>query len=406
MAAKRFVLAGHGGFYNRGCEAIVRTTASLLREQFPECEIALISNDAVRDRAHPAGAGLHIMDTRAYRWSPEWFGWQARKLLRQPIPPREQVPRAPRRAVRDADAVLQIGGDNFTSDYGLHPHSPLLVPNDIARENDIPLVFWGASVGPFDSAELERLVLDHLRRAALITVRESVSADYLADRGISDNVVRVSDPAMILEPSPLDLSPFWPEAERVLGLNLSPLSCRYRSDGDMDFGRKLGDAVINEVLRWEGWGVLLVPHVTGVEGNDDYLYMAPLAECSSAPERVRLCPPVLNAAETKYVVSQFDMLMAARTHATIAAFSTGVPTISLAYSRKAHGINLDLFGHTEWLLDIVQMPEPQEAVAAVRRLAEESDAVAAHLRSQGEEMRAGAKRGATALVKVLQERGR
>lgn len=32
-------------------------------------------------------------------------------------------------------------------------------------------------------------------------------------------------------------------------------------------------------------------------------------------------------------------------HATIAALSTGVPTISIAYSVKARGINRDLFDH-------------------------------------------------------------
>lgn len=38
----------------------------------------------------------------------------------------------------------------------------------------------------------------------------------------------------------------------------------------------------------------------------------------------------------------------ARTHSTIAALSSGVPTLSFAYSIKATGINRDLFGHTDY----------------------------------------------------------
>jgi len=46
------------------------------------------------------------------------------------------------------------------------------------------------------------------------------------------------------------------------------------------------------------------------------------------------------------VVEHLDALA----HATIAALSTGVPTISIAYSVKARGINRDLFGHEDVVL--------------------------------------------------------
>jgi len=39
-----------------------------------------------------------------------------------------------------------------------------------------------------------------------------------------------------------------------------------------------------------------------------------------------------------------------RTHSTIAALSSGVPTLSFAYSIKAQGINRDIFDHTEYCL--------------------------------------------------------
>jgi len=41
----------------------------------------------------------------------------------------------------------------------------------------------------------------------------------------------------------------------------------------------------------------------------------------------------------------------ARTHSTIAALSSGVPTLSFAYSIKAWGINMDTFGHSDYCLE-------------------------------------------------------
>jgi colanic acid/amylovoran biosynthesis protein len=43
--------------------------------------------------------------------------------------------------------------------------------------------------------------------------------------------------------------------------------------------------------------------------------------------------------------------MGARTHAAIAALSGGVPTISIAYSVKAQGINKDIFSNDDPVLE-------------------------------------------------------
>ncbi len=397
---RRFLLAGHAGFYNRGCEAIVRTTTPLLRERFADCEIALSSNDADNDRLNSTAAGLDVLDVRVPRWSPRWVVRQTYRAIGEAAPSlwlSGQVVEA----ISRADAVVQIGGDNFTSDYALGPESPLIAVNRLALANSRPLVFWGVSVGPFASPETEELVLGHMRRAALITVRESISGDYLREHGVVDNVVPVADTAMLLEPEPVDLSGFWPATEHVLAVNVSPLSCRYREDGEIDFGLEVAQAAIREVLARDGWGALLLPHVMGKPGNDDVAYMSRVLQRFGGDSRVRLAPGTLDCAGAKHVVSRCDALVAARTHATIGGFSSGIPTISLAYSRKSHGINLDLFGHRNWLLDIVRMSDPSEIVAPLRALLQQRVQLRAHLEERSAEMRNAAAAGADALAEVL-----
>ncbi len=52
--------------------------------------------------------------------------------------------------------------------------------------------------------------------------------------------------------------------------------------------------------------------------------------------------------------------MTARTHASIAAYSTGVPTLVVGYSLKAKGIAKDLFGSYEDYVMPVQELKSQE----------------------------------------------
>ncbi|NLO05621.1 MAG: polysaccharide pyruvyl transferase family protein [candidate division WS1 bacterium] len=398
----RFALIGHGGFYNRGCEAIVRSTVQMLQQQFRGCEILLASNEAEDDRRHPAADGVTVLDNRMSRWSGEWVGQKVRKVLSLPLPPAAVVSRAVGEAIRGADAVLQIGGDNFTSDYGMDLGSGLLAANEIALGQGIPLVIWGASIGPFDSADLEEAVLGQLRRAALITVREAVTRDYLQEHGIVDNVLHVADPAMLLEPDPVELSGFWPGTERVAGINISELSARYRKGADAAFGQRLLEAVVDEVMAWDGWGVLLVPHVIKPGESDDYRYMAAIPQLARHPDRVRLVPPGFDARQTKYIISNCDLLAAARTHATIAAYSSGVPTLAFAYSRKAYGIGLDLFGHSDWIVDIREISSAGEVITRLRRLVAEVDSVASHLGHDVATMKDSAMRGVTALREVME----
>ena len=61
-------------------------------------------------------------------------------------------------------------------------------------------------------------------------------------------------------------------------------------------------------------------------------------------KRVFMLDATLNACEVKGYISRLKLLITARTHASIAAYSTCVPTLVIGYSIKARGIARDLFG--------------------------------------------------------------
>ena len=68
-------------------------------------------------------------------------------------------------------------------------------------------------------------------------------------------------------------------------------------------------------------------------------------------KRVSIVDQEYTCEQLKYIISKCRFMVAARTHASIAAYSSEVPTLVLGYSVKSKGIARDLFGtHKHYVL--------------------------------------------------------
>jgi polysaccharide pyruvyl transferase WcaK-like protein len=120
------------------------------------------------------------------------------------------------------------------------------------------------------------------------------------------------------------------------------------------------ERVYNEVLQFlkriiseTEMNILLIPHVFHErEDNNDLKFMKQLMQDITHKNRMAIVSKQYNAMELKYILSQCRYFIGARTHATIGALSSLVPTISLGYSIKSKGINEDIFGHTDYVVPI------------------------------------------------------
>jgi colanic acid/amylovoran biosynthesis protein len=259
--------------------------------------------------------------------------------------------------LQGSEAAIVTGGDILSLDYGVMSLYQWCRAIEIGMDLGLPTILWAASVGPFSAQPaVEQIMIRHLRRYSAISVRETESLAYLRNLGI-DHVELVADPAFLLAPEAFDTSTILPDRIRpLLGLNFSPLIRRFRASAR---GARSLDAeivsFIQRTLDHSEFDVLLVPHVGALDGSkrrSDWHYMKDLVQMLPLfGTRLLLAPPTLNAAQTKFLIGQCRYFIGARTHATIAALSQGVPTISIAYSTKAKGINLDLFGHTNYVLE-------------------------------------------------------
>ena len=96
-------------------------------------------------------------------------------------------------------------------------------------------------------------------------------------------------------------------------------------------------SIIESLLEDKKYEIHLIPHVIeNVYGsNDGDLFVNDLL---AGEYEVIKAPAFRNPIETKNYIASMDVVTAARMHATVDAFSAGVPVIPFAYSRKFEGL--------------------------------------------------------------------
>ena len=361
---KKFYLTGHRTFSNRGCEAIVRSTVDLLRNQFGPIVVFVPSEDIARDNAQwPEASSFGVEFTPAYFPTHTRF-WANFQRLPVPLLKRAgwpfYIPQSFKKVIQSADAILSVGGDNYSLDYRIP--SLLMGIDCLAMNFEKPVILWGASVGPFEKEpSFLPFVSEHLAKISLIAVRESASHSYLKRKLKLNNVISMSDPAFNLSPQKISLTKFWPKQkdDGVLGINISPVIERYFSR-DYDLRNEF-IKFIRSVVKKYNMSVLLVPHVMPLDGkikNNDAFYMQSIINSlSDLGSSVSMMDISLNAAQIKYAISECRFFIGARTHSTIAALSSNVPTISIAYSVKAKGINQDIYGNQDAIINSNEVNE-------------------------------------------------
>jgi len=247
------------------------------------------------------------------------------------------------RAMREADLVLDFtGGDSFTSLYGPWRYEYATAPKRHALSLGCKLVLMPQTWGPFDERMLDE-VTQIARRAELCVSRDQAGAEFLRTLLPSAQPLVVPDVAFVL-PADARARQARPVDRHCIGLNVSgllsadSLALGQRSP-HLDTMERVATTLLGEP---EEPHLVLIPHV--VEHHRSREADAPacrlLAQRLSArwPGRVHLVGDPASAPAAKGLISTLDLLVGARMHACIAALSSTVPAVALAYSDKMRGV--------------------------------------------------------------------
>ena len=175
----------------------------------------------------------------------------------------------------------------------------------------------------------------------MITARETLTYEALKSKGIKNNVVLCSDPAFQLDCEKVELPNGFIEGNTI-GINISPLINNYSNSELILNNYKM---LIDYIIKNTNFNIVLIPHVVK-DGNDDINSLKKLYDEFKASKRMIIISDC-NCMQLKECISKCRMFIGARTHATIASYSTCVPTLVVGYSVKARGIARDIFGKDE-----------------------------------------------------------
>lgn len=348
----------HGGSRNRGCEAIIRTAAQLLKADEKVAKLALSSNDPESDRIVPHIDVLYLDKASALqKFSPLGIVSAVKvKFFKDESLAFRKIHESVIKLIPQYDLFLSIGGDNYC--YGEQPG--IYEINRQIKKAGKKLVLWGASIGEED---LSAKKITDLKTFDLILARESLTEKILKNAGIR-SVKLVADGAFFMGKTELPLPSGWKE-DKMLGFNFSPLVFKKNPAS-----KEASFALVQHVLVTTDLVVCLVPHVV-LPNNDDYEILQEFYEKFKDSGRIILLPNHLNAIEYKGYIARMRFFIGARTHATIAAYSCLVPTMVLGYSVKSKGIAKDIFGEEKLVLDISEISDAKKLIAKFEEMKSE-----------------------------------
>ena len=243
---------------------------------------------------------------------------------------------------KNADCILDIGqGDSFSDIYGEDRFKMIDLIHQYGKRLSKPYCILPQTIGPFTDLKIKTIADESIALSSLCMARDKQSYDYVVKNVPSQSSVKeYIDVAFFM---PYEKFDHGNDLVHV-GINISALLWNGGYRRNNQFGLKsdykeIVRSIIDYFLSKHDVKVHLVPHVVLQERNieNDYEVSYELwKEYNNS--RLVLAPFALGPIEIKSYISGLDFFMGARMHATIGAFSSGVPVVPMAYSRKFNGL--------------------------------------------------------------------
>ncbi len=363
-----YFFCGQTGNVNRGCEAIVRSTVKVLGVNNGDIHLATYSPASDRPMVRALGINMVSYDTYPTSVHRMVCGtW--RKIFRGSVAGAKYKMRSLCALLKEGDITLNIGGDTYC--YG-RPEF-IMAFNKYAQKNKLNNYFWCCSV---EKSAITKEVKQDLERYNKIFAREQITFDNIISSGVDrEKVVKVCDPAFFLDMQEVDL-PLGFVKGNTVGLNVS--ECVLKKDDQYVYSNVINLA--KYILNETDMSICLIPHVYSIERNvSDWPILQKIRKDLNS-DKVSIVDKEYNCEQLKFIISNCRYMVCARTHASIAAYSSCVPTLVLGYSVKSKGIARDLFGTDEnYVVSYADLTEKQELTAAFKFIEQNEDAIRTRL---------------------------
>lgn len=359
----RLLMYMHAGSGNHGCEAIVRGLCEVLSDV--DIDIDVLSHKPEEDTRYDLDEVCNVIATKHAEKSiitKTWF-YTLRKILGN-ADALMQYTYSGAKPLNKYPMAISIGGDNYCYEDALFG---LFSANHMFEQIGVLTALVGCSIEPSLLSRID--VIEDLRRYSIIVARESITYNALCEKLDNSKVFLAPDPAFALRPKECKLPERFVPGHTI-AINVSPMILNYESSKSKGITISNYEKLVKTILEETEDMVLLVPHVITASSDDRKAINILFDKVRDYSDRIIIAEDH-QAEELKYIISKCRLLIAARTHATIAAYSTCVPTLVVGYSVKSRGIAMDLFGTTEgYVLPVQELTTPDDLSEAYRRFEE------------------------------------
>jgi polysaccharide pyruvyl transferase WcaK-like protein len=330
-------LYGHASSANHGNEAIVRG----LKEIFHDYRIELFSFIVERDREFDLDeiVTIHQNGIKLNKYNPiNVINHFYRRFTNSDLP--SYLEFQFKHIFQHNNKVFFLEAGDQYCESGRHRNFYAYI-NKKLNQKGKNTVAYGCSIDP-EVLQIKSVIED-LNRYSLILPRETVTYKALCNSDVNTKIFQISDPAFAMNSQEVPLPRQFSEND-VVGINAGPLSQGLQPFYDLfvENNRNL----IEYLLKNTEFCIALIPHVHWGAGFSDLTTLNALFETYKSSGRVVLIP-IQSAMKLKYIISKCRFMITLRTHASIAAYSSCVPTLVTGYPTKSSGIATDIFGTTE-----------------------------------------------------------
>jgi polysaccharide pyruvyl transferase WcaK-like protein len=228
-------------------------------------------------------------------------------------------------------------GDSFSDLYGSFSFFKEATLKQIALFYKRKLILGPQTIGPFNKKYNKKWASAVVKKSYLVYVRDSLTEKYVAEMG--SRSILTTDIAFFLPSKKVHKSLSITGKKRV-GVVPSALMLNNGMSEKCSFQMKMNYRefcmMLLERLSILGYEIYLIAHVLSNNNvENDYAFCSYLK--SIFPTAI-LAPRFTDSMHVKAYFAEMDCVIGSRMHATIGAFSMGIPIIAVSYSRKFQGL--------------------------------------------------------------------
>lgn len=314
---------------NMGCVALTCSLLNMLERISKDLAISIryvvFEGEEDKKKKNNICELLHIQKEKVYS-IPTTHLYRIRSMVRHPVETKKTILQ-----MKECDVFIDLtAGDSFSDIYGRYRFDGNTNVKLMIERMGIPLILGPQTYGPFNDSYSKKKAKKAIEAATCVIARDKMSADYVAS--FSQKAIYVTtDLAFGL---PFYKDEIHSTGKVKVGLNVSSLlvknktestETRFKLNTDYDkYLRKL----LHFLTSDEKYDIYIIPHVERDAGD----------ELKKEFPNLHYLEPFEDPISAKSFISQMDVFIGARMHATIGAFSSGVATIPTAYSRKFKGL--------------------------------------------------------------------